>query len=98
MVGSAQRRYGNVILQHGSLLLGPEHLRIAEFLAPHILNVRDAIEENLLNHTIDAKSILGREVSFDEAADAVQRGFESAHGISFEAMNEDFSPAPQIYA
>ena len=32
VVGSAQRRFGNVVLQHGSILLGNEHLRLPEFL------------------------------------------------------------------
>ncbi len=32
VVGSAQRRFGNAVLQHGSILLGEEHLRLPEFL------------------------------------------------------------------
>jgi lipoate-protein ligase A len=32
VVGSAQRRFGNAVLQHGSILLGDEHLRLPEFL------------------------------------------------------------------
>ncbi|MFI5250839.1 MAG: biotin/lipoate A/B protein ligase family protein [Bacteroidota bacterium] len=84
LVGSAQRRYGDVILQHGSLLLGPEHLKISEYLAPHINEHRRSIEENLLQHTIDVQSILHRSISFEETADAVKQGFEDALGISFE--------------
>lgn len=34
LVGSAQRRSGGVFLQHGSILTGPRHLRLPEFLLP----------------------------------------------------------------
>jgi lipoate-protein ligase A len=37
VVGSAQRRFGNAVLQHGSILLNEEHLRLPEFL-----NISDA--------------------------------------------------------
>lgn len=36
VVGSAQRRFGNAVLQHGSILLGDEHLRL-----PELLNISD---------------------------------------------------------
>jgi lipoate-protein ligase A len=88
LVGSAQRRYGNVILQHGSLMLGPEHLLISKFLAPHIMDYRQTIEEQLLLHTIDIKSILGKTVGFNEAALAVKQGFEEAMDITFEITGE----------
>ena len=32
VVGSAQRRFGNAVLQHGSIPIGDEHLRLPEFL------------------------------------------------------------------
>ncbi len=34
LVGSAQRRTRGALLQHGSLLAGPEHLRLAELIPP----------------------------------------------------------------
>ena len=33
LVGSAQRRFGSAVLQHGSILLGPAHLGLASLLA-----------------------------------------------------------------
>jgi lipoate-protein ligase A len=88
LVGSAQRRYGNVILQHGSLLLGPEHLMISQYLASHINDYRQTIEEQLVHHTIDLKSILRKTAGFDETASAVKRGFEEALNITFEITGE----------
>ena len=32
LVGSAQRRIAGAVLQHGSILIGPDHRRLAEFL------------------------------------------------------------------
>jgi lipoate-protein ligase A len=88
LVGSAQRRYGEIILQHGSILLGPEHLMISKFLASHILDYRQSIEEQLLNQTIDIKTILGRTVNFDEMARAIKQGFEEELKIDFELHGE----------
>jgi lipoate-protein ligase A len=34
LVGSAQRRTRGALLQHGSILAGPEHLRLAELIPP----------------------------------------------------------------
>jgi lipoate-protein ligase A len=86
LVGSAQRRYGNVILQHGSLLLGPEHRRITEYLASHIQHARDIIVNDLTTRTSDAETILGRSVLFEEAADCIRHGFEKQCNIIFEDL------------
>jgi len=84
LVGSAQRRYGTVILQHGSLLLGPQHRRITEFLAPHIQDAREILEDDLNMRTTDAETILGRTVLFEEAADCIRHGFEERCDVIFD--------------
>ena len=89
LVGSAQRRFGNVILQHGSLLLGPQHRRITDFLAPHAHESKESIENVLQEHTIDAETILGRTVSFAEAAEAVRRGFQEDDNSPIEEITAD---------
>jgi len=81
LIGSAQRRFGSVILQHGSLLLGPDHRKIVDFLAPHLKASKKLLEETLAARTTDAESILGRSVSFEEAAAAIRRGFEESYGV-----------------
>ncbi|HWP81512.1 MAG TPA: lipoate--protein ligase family protein [Bacteroidota bacterium] len=87
LVGSAQRRSARndgkvVILQHGSILIGPDHQRIVEFLRL-TSEQKDALQSELKAKTIDLKSVLG-EVSFDEVASAVRYGFETSWGIQFE--------------
>jgi lipoate-protein ligase A len=94
LIGSAQRRYGTVVLQHGSLLLGPQHRQIVNFLAPLNEHSRALIDDDLISRTIDAETILGRHVSFDEAAGCVKRGFELAWGIQF---NERSAEAGQLH-
>lgn len=83
LIGSAQRRYGSAVLQHGSLLLGPSHRAIVEYLAPAIRSYRREMERVLSEKTIDAGSILGRAAGFEEAALAIKEGFAEALGITF---------------
>ncbi|MBI1802932.1 MAG: lipoate--protein ligase family protein [Ignavibacteriae bacterium] len=83
IVGSAQRRYGTIILQHGSFLLGTEHKRITEFLAQHVQSARSVLEDHLEQRTIEAETILERAVTFDEAAACIRNGFERAWNMTF---------------
>jgi lipoate-protein ligase A len=89
LVGSAQRRYGKVVLQHGSFLLGPQHKRIVDFLSPHVLDALQVIEESLTYRTTDAETILGRTITFDEAARCVKEGFERACGMEFSTTSQN---------
>ncbi len=84
LIGSAQRRYGDVILQHGSLLLGPEHRRIIEFLAPHVCDSEEIISNTLSFCTTEVETILKRSVDFSEIATAIKKGFESSGNIIYE--------------
>ncbi len=88
LIGSAQRRYGSVVLQHGSLLLDSHHLDIVKFLSPLFSDSRSLIEDRLSQHTIDARSILGRPLSFEEAADGMIRGCALAWDIPFSAVED----------
>jgi lipoate-protein ligase A len=80
LIGSAQRRYGDVVLQHGSLLLGPQHRRLVEFLSS---KSREAIEVSVDEHATDVETILKRSISFDETAGAVKKGFEATFEMKF---------------
>lgn len=83
IVGSAQRRYGDTILQHGSFLLGARHRELGSYLASAGQRARAALDEHLASRTTEAETILGRPVSFDEASAAFRNGFESTYGIIF---------------
>ncbi len=76
LVGSAQRRYGDVILQHGSFLLGAQHREIAALVSETAPGPRGEIAAALAERTTEAESLLGRAVTYDEARAAVLAGFE----------------------
>jgi lipoate-protein ligase A len=56
VIGSAQRRRGDVFLQHGSILAGPAHLRLLDFLPG------PADRAALARATTDLGALLGRPV------------------------------------
>jgi lipoate-protein ligase A len=80
LVGSAQRRYGAAVLQHGSFLLGPAHRGLARYVRPRgaveTSSLSAGIASDLAERTTDAGTLLGREVPFAEAAAALAGGFE----------------------
>ena len=96
LVGSAQRRYaspdGNeVVLQHGSILLGPAHRKLSELVEVGSEDLSASIRRELEMKTIELSSILNRDVSFDEVAAGIKYGFEKAWNIEFIDDNFDES-------
>ena len=92
LVGSAQRRYffstrNDVVLQHGSILVGPAHKRLSEFLRLENEIVRTDIVKMMDLKTTDLASILARRVDAREIVLALRQGFEEAWGIQFQ--NDD---------
>jgi lipoate-protein ligase A len=85
LVGSAQRRLGRGVLQHGSLLIDGTHVEIADVLALDAEGDRSRLRGLLRARTTDLSTLLGRHVSFDEAAAAVKAGFERAWGLALRA-------------
>ena len=81
ILGSAQRRIQGVILQQGSLLLAQD-----QNLAPFY---RQGAEANATT----AEELLGRKVSFEQAAGCMLQGFESAWEAEF--VQDVITPAEQ---
>ncbi|MGQ9818469.1 MAG: lipoate--protein ligase family protein [Candidatus Kapaibacteriales bacterium] len=67
IVGSAQRLYGDTLLQHGSILLWKGYEQIAELVNFANESNREYLRKYIQEHSISIGEILGREVSFDEA-------------------------------
>ncbi|NUN70951.1 MAG: lipoate--protein ligase family protein [Bacteroidetes bacterium] len=93
LVGSAQRRFTvpglpEVVLQHGSILLGTEHRLLAELLTVKEEEVRNKILSDIESKTIDLSTATGRTVTAEEAASAVIRGFERTLGITVASTIE----------
>jgi lipoate-protein ligase A len=90
LIGSAQVRREGVVLQHGTLPLVGDIARICDVLASHPdpIRVRDRAT------TVEA--VLGRAVSFDEAAEVMARGFASA--LDLELVPGDLLPQERKWA
>lgn len=84
LVGSAQHRFGGVLLQHGSVLIGDYHKEIVKYL-----NVGEELKEktrqDLESHTTTLKEILGRDIGRGEIIGAVKGGFEKTFGADFSS-------------
>ncbi len=65
LVGSAQRRFGDVILQHGSVLIGDYHKNIVKYICNPTFMSATCLNE-----------IMGREVSYEEVGEGIKKGFE----------------------
>lgn len=84
LVGSAQRKMNNSVLQHGSILCGDFHKNIVDFL---FLNDEDTeqMREEIKNTTTDLRSILNYEINYDLLGEAIKTGFEEHFKIKFES-------------
>jgi lipoate-protein ligase A len=99
LVGSAQRRYARsdgleVVLQHGSLLLGPDHRRIVQYVRSEDGDLVRELDEELRRHTTDLLEVTRRRVPYEEAALALRRGFEQTWGIRFITAPVTIAGAP----
>jgi len=82
IVGSAQRKFRQGILQHGSILLDQAHDRLPEFLTGDE-SARETERRGLEDHTTTLRQVCGRLVDFDETMSALRRGFAETWQIDF---------------
>lgn len=83
LIGSAQARRKEGVLQHGSLPLYGDLTRITQVLAYPDDTSRNQAAERLLQHATSME-LLGKPVSWEESAQAVQEAFCRTLNISFE--------------
>lgn len=83
IVGSAQRKIGNVILQHGSILCGTFHKKIIDYLNLEEAK-KDLILKEISDTTMDLKSALNYEIDYSKLAMAILKGFENHFKTKFE--------------
>lgn len=84
LIGSAQARRKEGVLQHGSLPLFGDLTRVAQALAFADESARNHAAERLLARAATVESALGRPVEWDTAAQAFIHAFESELGIQGE--------------
>ncbi len=88
LVGSAQRKLKNSVLQHGSILCGGFHKNIAAYLKNSGTSV-PKIEEEINNRTTDLKEILKQKIDYNTLAESLRKGFESYFNFAINFVAED---------
>lgn len=83
LIGSAQARKLNGVLQHGSLPLFGKLERILDGLVLGEDHNREISAKRLLDHALTVEAVLGRKISWEEAAEAFINGFSQALSIDF---------------
>jgi lipoyl(octanoyl) transferase len=84
LIGSAQARKKEGVLQHGSLPLTGDLTRICDALVFESETARQNAKERLLTRATTIESAIGVETAWETAAQAFVRGFEAELGIQFE--------------
>jgi lipoyl(octanoyl) transferase len=86
LVGSAQRKFGDIVLQHGSILVGNHHRNIV-----NLLNITGDERAKMLREieykTISLSDIAKRKIDYNEVSEAVFEGFKNTFKISFSSVN-----------
>ncbi len=102
LVGSAQRRFRSphashdIVLQHGSILFGPAHKRLVDYLLLPDPATRRALMQELDEKTVDLSSLKRGPIDLDELAACIRRGFEEEWGMVFVG-NEQQETRDVIY-
>jgi len=84
LIGSAQARKKEGVLQHGSLPLTGDLTRICQALVFESEAAREQASQRLLERATTVESALGMEVSWEKAKHAFVHAFEAQLGLSFE--------------
>jgi len=85
LIGSAQARKKEGVLQHGSLPLTGDLTRICQALVFENESAREDAAKRLLERAITVESALGVRVSWEKAKQAFIHAFETQLGLSFES-------------
>jgi lipoyl(octanoyl) transferase len=81
LIGSAQARKKEGVLQHGSLPLLGDLTRICQALVFQSESARETASKRLLERATTVESALGRQVSWETAAQALIQAFEAQMGL-----------------
>lgn len=76
LIGSAQRKLGNVVLQHGSILCGRYHKYITRYLNLPMED-RQKVAKDLETKTVEIETILNSRVDYTRLLNTLREGFFS---------------------
>jgi len=81
IVGSAQRKLSRALLQHGSVLTGPDHLRIADFLRLPSEDERTILRKRLTERSTCVADELGHAVPVERLREALAASFRRVFAV-----------------
>ncbi len=104
MIGSAQRRFGTTVLQHGSILLGGAHLRLVDYITPQDQGGGEGEWRVRARRFMQEKTVALNEVSpqpldYAAVAAALRQGFAGYWGIAWsdsELTSEETTLAAEL--
>ena len=83
LIGSAQARRRDGVLQHGSIPLTGDLSRITRVLRYDDETARFTAAQRLLNHAITVENALGKQINFDRVGQAIVQSFQDVFDIQF---------------
>lgn len=98
LIGSAQRRDSNGVLQHGSLPLCGDLSRICDVLDFGSDSARQAARGRVLQRATTLADAVGHLISWEQVAAAITAAFESTFGITFEVTELDSAEMQEAQA
>lgn len=90
IIGSAQRKMGNYLLQHGSILCGSFHKSIVDYLNEST-DIKTLLKTEMNNTTIEIESVTGEPVDYAKLYNSLKNGFEEYFRIKFTEIKESGS-------
>lgn len=96
LIGSAQARRKNGVLQHGSLPLTGDLSRIVQALVYPLEEDRQAAADRLLQRATTVASVFGREIAWEAAASAFASAFSQA--LNLEWVLSELTPVESARA
>lgn len=87
IVGSAQRKIGEVILQHGSILCGKFHRQLPDYLVESEENRKILVNE-MNEKTTEIESIIEKETDYNKLTQCLVDGFSDEWNIILKEMKK----------
>ena len=80
LIGSAQRKLGKVVLQHGSILCGNYHKKLSKYL---IDSEHFDYQKEFEEKTTELETILKTKIDYEKLSECIIKGFEIEWKINF---------------
>ena len=71
VIGSAQRLFGKVLLQHGSILISDGHEQLADIINNDDIEKKKNLKQWIINHSATLEQAAERELTFCECVNAI---------------------------